>query len=180
MKFLTAIFVVVAIFSLVLVTGGTATRATAESTQSARTTYQGKTIIWWANRAVRARKDVNALTIRVHMLKKDLHYNPSIEECIKLATIAYPKFTEKRAWQIIYHESWMKKDPAHAVNPTAVWDGEHASGLYQMLPSTFNSTPYGKAGMSIWSPCATSLAAGWMHETGRGREWAIGTGISGN
>jgi hypothetical protein len=104
-------------------------------------------------------------------LKKVLHHDPTISECVGLATLAYPAFTEARAWQIINHES--------QGNPLAKNRSSTASGLYQFLTSTFASTPYGKAGFSIWDPCASSLAAGWMHQNGRGREWAIGTGISG-
>ena len=45
-----------------------------------------------------------------------------------------------------------------------------ASGLFQFLPSTWRSTPFG--GFSIWDPFAQSLAAGWMHRMGRGNEWS--------
>jgi hypothetical protein len=152
-------------------------------------TYQGKSIRWWANHAVKARKDANtrrvtiqylkaktaqtrkdsyARLVTIKRLKTEMAHDPTIEECVRLATIAYPSFTEARAWQIIYHESWTSgKQFAKNRHSTA-------SGLYQFLTSTFASTPYGRAGMSIWSPCASSLAAGWMHENGRGGEWAIG------
>jgi hypothetical protein len=130
--------------------------------------YQGKTAEWWAKRAVQNRKNSNARGVTIKRLKTSLNHNQTIQECVKLATIAYPDFTEARAWRIIRHESWMTRDPLHAKNPKST-----ASGLYQFLTSTFASTPYGRAGMSIWSACASSLAAGWMHENGRGREWAI-------
>lgn len=152
-------------------------------------TYQGKTIRWWANHTVKARKDANAraVTIRylkskvaqaqkiekgqlkvINNLKSSLKNDPSINECIQLATIAYPSFTVARANYLIDHES-RTSGLQFAKNPTST-----ASGLYQFLTSTFASTPYGKAGMSIWSPCAQSLAAGWMHENGRGGEWSYG------
>lgn len=174
MKFLTAIFVVVTLMTIGSVP--ITTTATAESTPHTRSnTYQGKSAKWWAKRAVQARKDANARGKTIKRLKLTLANSPTIQECVKLATIAYPIFTERRAWQIIRHESWMVRDPVHAKNPHST-----ASGLFQFLTSTFYSTPYGKAGMSIWDPCAQSLAAGWMHSVGRGREWAIGTGISGD
>jgi hypothetical protein len=44
-----------------------------------------------------------------------------------------------------------------------------ASGLFQFLRSTWDSTPFAR--FSIWSPYANALAAGWMHYTGRGGEW---------
>ena len=44
-----------------------------------------------------------------------------------------------------------------------------AAGLYQFLPSTWQTTPY--AAFSIWSPYANAMAAGWMQAHGRGGEW---------
>ena len=164
MKLLTAIFIV-AILTLL---GGASVTATAETTPSAKT-YQGKTAEWWANRAVQARKDANARGKTIQRLKKTLAHNPTIQECVKLATIAYPELTENRAWRIIGGES---RGNPNARNKSPIWNGEHAAGLWQFIPSTYMSTPYGKAGLSIWSPCASSLAAGWMHEHNRGGEWA--------
>lgn len=166
MKLLTAIIAVIIL--IVLLVGGTAT-ATADSRSPSATTYQGKSAEWWAKRAVQARKDANARGKTIQRLEKSLAHNSTIQECVKLATIAYPDLTENRAWRIIGGES---RGNPKAWNKTSIWNGEHAAGLWQFIPSTFMSTPYGKAGMSIWSPCASSLAAGWMHENGRGREWS--------
>jgi hypothetical protein len=54
-------------------------------------------------------------------------------------------------------------------SPTA-YNPSGASGLFQFLPSTWATTPY--RSLSIWSPYANALAAGWMHANGRGGEWA--------
>jgi hypothetical protein len=132
----------------------------------AQVTYQGKTAQWWAKRAVQARKDANARGHTIKRLKTVVSHDLSVQESIKLATMVYPAFTEHRAWCIIHHESWMTRDPLHAKNPSST-----ATGLYQFLTSTFRSTPYGH--LSIYSPYAQSLAAGWMHQHGRGGEWAI-------
>lgn len=146
--------------------------ATGDATTTATTrveverTVQGKTVDWWARHAVQARKDANARRLTVVRLRNTLNHDPSVQEAVKLATIVYPHFTEKRAWRIIRHESWMTRDPLHARNPRST-----ATGLYQFLTGTFRSTPF--AGMSIYSAYAQSLAAGWMHEHGRGCEWAI-------
>ncbi len=134
------------------------------------TTYQGKTVQWWAKRTVQARKDANARAATIKRLRATLAHDPSVQESIELATMVYPALTQHRAWCIIKHESWMTRDPLHARNPTAI-GGSHATGLYQFLTSTFHSTPYGR--FSIYSPYAQSLAAGWMHQNGRGGEWAI-------
>lgn len=158
MKFLTAMVVVV-------ILAFTAAIATADTTVMKESqTYQGKTIKWWAKRTVQARKDANARAFTIHRLKRTMAHNTTIGECVKLATITYPRLTEGRAWYIISRES--------GGNPRAKNKYSTASGLFQFLTSTFASTPYGKAGMSIWSPCASALAAGWMHENGRGGEWA--------
>lgn len=132
-------------------------------------TYQGKDVHWWAKKAQQARKDANVRRNTIARLKRTVRTTYSVRECVRLATITYPALSEDRAWRIIGGES---KGNPNARNKSPVWNGEHALGLWQFLLSTFNSTPYGKAGMSIWSPCASSLAAGWMHEHGRGGEWA--------
>ena len=159
MKYLTAIFAV----SVLAVATAT---ATADSTSTSNETYQGKAITWWAKHAVQARKDANARASTIHRLKRTLAHNTTIEECVKLATITYPALSEGRAWRIIYRESWTS-GKQFAKNRYST-----ASGLYQFLTSTWGSTPYRH--MSIWSPCASSLAAGWMHQNGRGGEWNYG------
>ena len=47
--------------------------------------------------------------------------------------------------------------------------GSGASGLFQFLPGTWRSTPFAR--LSVFSPYANALAAGWMHSVGRGGEW---------
>lgn len=56
------------------------------------------------------------------------------------------------------------------VNDQPIYNGEHATGLFQFIPSTWASTPY--AGYNIFDPYANSLAAGWMWSVGRRGEWA--------
>ena len=50
--------------------------------------------------------------------------------------------------------------------------GEHASGLGGFLPSTWATTPQGKAGRSIWDGYAQVDAISYMLTVGRGREFA--------
>lgn len=47
-----------------------------------------------------------------------------------------------------------------------------ASGLLQFLPSTFATTPQGKAGLSVFDPAAARAAAKWMIGQGRLHEWS--------
>jgi hypothetical protein len=126
-------------------------------------TVEGKPVSWWAAKAKQARKDANARAATVRRLRLTMEHDPSVQESIRLATIAYPGFTAARAWAIIRHESWMVRDPIHAYNRSS-----GASGLFQFLPSTFAATPYGKAGLSIWSPYAQAMAAGYLHQLGDG------------
>lgn len=55
------------------------------------------------------------------------------------------------------------------LNPRAYNRSSGASGLFQFLPSTYRSTPYG--GHSIFSAKYSALAAGWMWAHGRRGEW---------
>ena len=70
---------------------------------------------------------------------------------------------EKRLDCIAYYES---KGYAGAVNRSS-----GASGLFQFLPSTWRTTPQGRAGLSVFDPVAARNAARWMLEQGRAREW---------
>jgi len=54
---------------------------------------------------------------------------------------------------------------------SAVNRSSGASGLFQFLPSTWITTPQGKAGLSVFDPVAARNAARWMLEQGRAREW---------
>lgn len=56
---------------------------------------------------------------------------------------------------------------ASAVNPRS-----GASGPLQFLPSTWRTTPQGKAGLSVFDPVAAHAAAKWMLSVGRGREFS--------
>ena len=161
-------YIHVIIIAVAMVVGLSIAAVSVNAATPTPNTYQGKSVIWWAKHAQQARKDANARRNTIHRLKRTIRYKVTIKECVKLATIAYPDLNEDRAWRIIGGES---RGNPNAWNDESIWNGEHASGLWQFIPSTFNSTPFGKAGMSIWSPCASSLAAGWMHANGRGGEW---------
>jgi len=63
-------------------------------------------------------------------------------------------------------QAYESKGYAGAVNRSS-----GASGLFQFLPSTWITTPQGKAGLSVFDPVAARNAARWMLEQGRAREW---------
>lgn len=56
-------------------------------------------------------------------------------------------------------------------SPSAYNRSSGASGLLQFLPSTWRSTPQGRAGLSIWDASAQRAAGRYMILAGRGREW---------
>jgi hypothetical protein len=90
---------------------------------------------------------------------------PDVEE-VEVATAPEPALNpavERRLDCIAYYES---KGYAGAVNRSS-----GASGLFQFLPSTWRTTPQGRAGLSVFDPVAARSAARWMLEQGRAREW---------
>lgn len=72
-------------------------------------------------------------------------------------------------WRVSFPMLLRKARCESSLNPYAVGFAVH-HGLFQFLPSTWRSTPYG----SRWIHSAkwNSLAAAWMHRVGRGGEWA--------
>lgn len=130
------------------------------------TRYQGKTARWWAKRAVQARKDANARGRTIRRLKRELaaRHAPSSVRAIALASVAY-----RVSFNTLYRKA--SCETGGTLSPFAYNRSSHASGLFQFLPSTWRSTPYGR--YSIWDPYANALAAAWMHSpaVGRGGEW---------
>lgn len=95
---------------------------------------------------------------RVRQLTRTLHHATSTHEAITLACIVYGSCST--LWRRASCESGFS---SYAHNSSG------ASGLFQFLPSTWASTPFGS--LSVWSPYANALAAGWMQARGRGGEW---------
>lgn len=50
--------------------------------------------------------------------------------------------------------------------------GSGAAGPWQFMPSTFATTPQGRAGLSIWRIDVSAFATAWMWSQGRRGEWA--------
>lgn len=95
---------------------------------------------------------------RVRQLTRTLQHSTTTREAIDLACHVYGSCDT--LWRRAKCESGGYR---YARNPSG------AAGLFQFLPSTWASTPF--ASMSIWSPYAQALAAGWMQTHGRGGEW---------
>jgi hypothetical protein len=114
----------------------------------------------WALRFRRERQLVETLRRRLARQRYVVLHDPSVTEAIGLAAATYGHGDEL----------WRKAACESRMNPAARNLASAASGLYQFLPGTFASTPYGR--FSIFSPYANALAAGWMHAHGRGGEWS--------
>lgn len=57
-------------------------------------------------------------------------------------------------------------------NPLAQNPRSKASGLGQFLPSTWLTTPAGRAGLSVWDPVANRNMVNWMIQVGRAGEFS--------
>lgn len=162
----------VTLLALALAFGPDAPHASPANTHGVRAvavaTYQGKGVLWWARRAVQARKDANARGATIHRLRHVIAGDVTIQASIDLAAIAYgvDDATLRR-------KASCESTGGHGYNPNATGPldhGEHPLGLFQFKPSTWASTPY--AHFSPYGPLAAALAAAWMHAHGRGGEWA--------
>jgi len=112
----------------------------------------------WAQRWRQERHLVTALRQQLHQQRRTLLSSPSVTEAINLASATYGYAPE--LWRKARCESGFNRFAQNASG---------AAGLFQFLPSTWRSTPYG--GFSVFDPFANALAAGWMHAHGRGNEW---------
>ena len=83
---------------------------------------------------------------------------PTVTEAINLACLTYGSCSTLRR----------RAECESNLNPRAQ-NSSGASGLYQFMAETFQRTPYGR--MSIWSPYANAMAAGWMEAHGKGGQW---------
>jgi len=122
----------------------------------------------WAQRYRHARAELRASKARVAELELELRRqrrlvlsSPHVVEAINLACATFGHCST--LWRKA------KCETGGTFSPRA-YNSSGASGLFQFLRSTWLSTPFAR--FSVWSPYANALAAGWMHEQGRGGEWA--------
>lgn len=114
-------------------------------------TVQGRTAAQWHRAAAR-------YLARSRSLRRAIRFDPETSTAIGLACVVYGNCGT--LWRKASCESHLWR---YARNPSG------ASGLFQFLPSTWASTPFGR--YSVFDPYANALAAGWMHVHGRGGEW---------
>jgi len=120
--------------------------------------YEGHGPEWWAARSRAWHRQALGLHRELMSTRRVLRQRPNVVEAINLACATYGYCSTL----------WRKAGCESHLSPAA-HNASGASGLFQFLPSTWASTPFAR--LSIWSPYANALAAGWMHEHGRGGEW---------
>lgn len=120
------------------------------------TAYRGVDAYTWAMR-------YKARGRQIRNVRRVLFHDAGVGEAIELAGAAYGN--TPALWRRAKCETGGTFDPRARNNPSA----DSPMGLFQFKPSTWRSTPFHS--FSIWSPYASSLAAGWMVTVGRGGEW---------
>ncbi len=95
----------------------------------------------------------------------------AVKACIHRAAIHWGADYSDGVY-IAWRESrWLNYGRTYCpVNPQPVGD-EHATGLFQFLPSTFDSTPY--AGQGICDPKVNALAWAWAWAHGWQSHWGM-------
>jgi hypothetical protein len=116
----------------------------------------------WAQRWRREHRRYLAVRQVLRRQRRVLLSRPHVVEAVNLSCAVYGSCPT--LWRRARCETGGTFDPGSRNR------GSGAAGLFQFLPSTWRSTPFGV--FSVWSPYANALAAGWMHAHGRGSEWA--------
>ena len=107
-------------------------------------------------KAVRARDRARA---EARSLRRTLRHDPSVAEALSVASVAYGVPRGELA-SVAYCESTLR--------PSAR-NGRYR-GLFQFGP-IFEASPFGRAGLSVWSPLASSMAAAYIVRHG-GSGWS--------
>lgn len=110
-------------------------------------------------------KQVRHARVRVADLRKQLLNDSTVREAIWVAAVTYRQSASELT-RTAYCES--RLNPGSR-NGEPIYNGEHATGLFQFVPSTWRSTPY-KYG-DIYNANTNALAAAWMWAQGRRNEW---------
>jgi hypothetical protein len=105
------------------------------------------------------------LTRHAKKMRHAIAHRPDSLEAIRLASIAYKNMDYDEAVRVASCET------GGTFHAGAKNSSSTASGLFQFLTSTYANTPYGRAGLSIWSPYANALAAGWLHRAAGWGPW---------
>ena len=104
---------------------------------------------------------------RADRLEAVVRHSPTVREALDIASIVYG-VPRREIEAVAFCES--RLDP-RARNRTPIYNGEHATGLMQTIPSTFARSPYRH--LSIYSAYSNALAGAYIWSLSRSwREWA--------
>lgn len=113
---------------------------------------------------VRVVQQRRAADREVRRLRAIVRHKPSVREALDIASLVY-RVPRGQLQRVAWCESRLS---ATARNRRPIWNGEHATGLLQTIPSTFARTPFRR--LSIYSPYANALAG--AHIWSLTRSWA--------
>jgi len=100
-----------------------------------------------------------AARAEVRSLRRTLRHRPSVQEALSVASVAYgvPRSElSSVAWCESTHRATAR-------------NGRYR-GLFQQGPM-FEATPYGRAGLSVWSPYAAALSTAYVVSQQGWRQW---------
>lgn len=107
-------------------------------------------------------------TRQVAGLRRTLLHRPSVRGAIRLAAVTHG-VDERLLLNVARCESNLRP---RVVNRTPIWNGEHAHGLFQFIPSTWRAqTRQGRAGLSIFDPHANAMGAAELIRRDGLRQW---------
>lgn len=118
------------------------------------------------NRMLKCQHSYKAV-LKVFKLHKKFLYKRSSSSCQQNHPVQCI-FKAAKRWRVSFSMLLRKAKCESGLNPHN-YNSSGASGLFQFLPSTWQTTPY--RNKSIWRTKWNSLAAAWMHSVGRGGEW---------
>lgn len=100
-------------------------------------------------------------------LRRTLRHRPSVREALDVASLVYGAPRDEIE-NVAFCES--RLNPL-ARNRSPIYNGERATGLMQMIPSTFARSPF--RDLNIYSAYANALAGAYIWSLSRSwREWA--------
>jgi len=118
-------------------------------------------------RFVKAVEQRRAADREVRRLRAIVRHDPSVQEALDIASLVYGT-PRQEIERVAFCES--RLDP-RARNRTPIYNGEHATGLLQTIPSSFRRSPFRE--LDIYSPYANALAGAYIWSlSGSWREWA--------
>ena len=103
----------------------------------------------------------------VTRLREKVRTQTSIASAAKVASVVYGV----PAGQILSVARCESELRPNAVGRAPAGNGEHARGLLQFLPSTWARTPMGRAGVSVYDPYASALAAAAIVRPEGWKQW---------